>query len=158
MEIERKFLLGSDTSWRSEVIRSVGMVQAYISSGSGRTVRVRICGEKAYLTIKGPSEDGGLSRFEWEKEIGVQEARDLLAIAEMGLIEKTRHLVRSADGVHIWEIDEFHGANEGLVLAEIELRSEGDSFPRPSWLGEEVTGDSRYYNSSLSRLPFTRWK
>ena len=156
VEIERKYLVCGD--WKPFAVKSVPMVQAYISSSSGRTVRVRICGPQAFLTIKGPSGEDGLGRFEWEREIAVEDARELLTIAEPGRIEKTRHLVPAGDGVHTWEVDEFHGLNEGLVVAEIELRTPGDSFPRPSWLGKEVTGDRRYYNSALSKLPFTLWK
>ncbi len=155
IETERKFLVEGD--WKKEVRSSVDMVQAYISSASGRTVRVRIAGERAFLTIKGPSGTDGLSRFEWEKEISVQDARELLTIAEPGRIEKTRHLVPNTDGAHTWEIDEFHGDNEGLVIAEIELSAEDEPFDRPAWLGAEVTGDRRYYNASLSRKPFSTW-
>ena len=155
LEIERKFLVAGD--WKKDVRSSVEMVQAYISSASGRTVRVRIAGQKAFLTIKGPSGEDGLARFEWEKEISVQDARELLTIAEPGRIEKTRCLAPNTDGRHTWEIDEFHGENEGLVIAEIELGSPDEGFDRPDWLGQEVTGDRRYYNASLSRRPFRTW-
>lgn len=137
----------------SEVYRSTRLVQGYISSATGRTVRVRISGDKGYLTIKGPSSDNGLSRFEWEKEISVSEAEELLKLAEPGIIDKTRHLIRNADGKHVWEVDEFHGENEGLTLAEIELGDESENFDRPVWLGEEVTGDRHYYNSYLAKNP-----
>lgn len=154
-EIERKFLVRGD--YKSEASAAERIVQGYISSSRGRTVRVRIRGEKAYLTIKGPSDEGGLARFEWEKEISIPEAEDLFSIAEPGVIDKVRHLVPSADGKHVWEVDEFHGENEGLTVAEIELDSEDDTFPKPSWLGEEVTGDRRYYNSCLVKNPFKNW-
>ena len=152
LEIERKFLVAGE--YKSLAVSHSRITQGYISSASGRTVRVRIRGEKGFLTIKGPSAQGGLSRFEWEKEIPVSEAESLLAICEPGVIDKTRWLVPAGDGVHTWEVDEFHGDNEGLVMAEIELRSEDDVFEKPSWLGEEVTGDRRYYNSMLTKRPF----
>jgi CYTH domain-containing protein len=155
VEIERKFLVRE--GWRDSVFKSYEMVQAYISSARGRTVRVRIRDDEGFLTIKGPSGRDGLGRFEWEKKIDVAEARELLSIAEPGRIEKTRNLVRNTDGVHTWEIDEFHGDNEGLVMAEIELGAPEEDFDRPSWLGEEVTGDRRYYNSMLSREPYKTW-
>ena len=154
-EIERKFLVVGD--FRSEVFRSTRMSQGYLNSSPGCTVRARIAGDTGYITIKGPSYDGGLSRFEWEKEITVEDAEQLLALAGPAVIDKTRHLVRNTDGVHTWEVDEFHGANEGLVIAEIELGAPDEAFDRPAWLGPEVTGDRRYYNSHLSRHPFTAW-
>ena len=154
-EIERKFLVVGD--FKPEVFRSYHIAQGYLSRTPGRTVRVRVRDDQGFITIKGPSFDGGLSRFEWEKEIPAGEAEELLALAEPVVIEKTRHLVRNADGGHPWEVDESHGANSGLVLAEIELGSPDEAFDRPSWLGPEVTGDRRYYNSHLSRFPFTSW-
>ena len=120
-EIERKFLVTGD--FMQDVFRSYRISQGYLSSSPGRTVRVRVRDESGFITIKGPSFDGGLSRFEWEKEIPVGEAQQLLALAEPVVIDKTRHLVSNTDGVHTWEIDVFHGANEGLVMAEIELGS-----------------------------------
>ena len=155
LEIERKFLVAGE--YKSLAVSHSRITQGYISSASGRTVRVRIRGDKGYLTIKGPSALGGLSRFEWEKEIPVSEAESLMAICEPGVIDKTRWLVPAGDGVHTWEVDEFHGDNEGLVMAEIELRSEDDVLEKPSWLGEEVTGDRRYYNSMLTKRPFRTW-
>jgi len=155
-EIERKFLVRGE--FRDEAVRSVRMAQGYLCPGSGKTVRVRIAGEKAYLTIKGPSYDGGLSRFEWEKEISIEDARALLTLAEDSIIDKTRYYIPSDDGRHTWEVDEFYGDNEGLVVAEIELLSAVDTFPKPSWLGEEVTGDRRYYNAQLTRNPYKNWK
>lgn len=155
-EIERKFLVRGDYS--KEVFESHHIVQGYLCHVTGKTVRVRILDGKAILTIKGPSDSSGIGRFEWEKEITLQDAEDLLTIAEPGLVDKTRHLVRNRDGVHVWEIDEFHGDNEGLVVAEIELGSADEDFIRPEWLGEEVSMDRRYFNSSLIRHPFKDWK
>ena len=147
------YLVAGD--FRGEVSGASRIIQGFLNSTPGRTVRVRICGDRGYLTVKGPAE--GLTRFEWEKEIPAGEAERLLALCEPGVIDKTRHLVPSADGRHTWEIDEFHGDNEGLLVAEIELASEDDSFPRPAWLGAEVTGDRRYYNSSLTKHPYKDW-
>ena len=154
-EIERKFLVCGD--FRQEVFESDRIAQGYICADKGRTVRVRIREGRGYITIKGPSGHDGLSRYEWEKEIPVVEAEELLLLSETPVIDKTRHLIRNTDGKHIWEVDEFHGANEGLVVAEIELGEENESFDRPSWLGEEVTGIRKYYNSSLSSMPYLLW-
>ena len=153
-EIERKFLVKGD--FLGEVYESHHIVQGYLNSAKGRTVRIRIKEDKAYITVKGPSEDGGLSRFEWEKEIPAEDAEKLLELAEPTPIEKTRHFVRSS-GSHPWEIDVFEGANAGLVIAEIELDAADEPISKPAWLGEEVTGDRRYYNSWLSNHPFTTW-
>ena len=155
LEIERKFLVAGE--YKSFATSSERITQGYLSSASGRTVRVRIRGDRGWLTVKGPSKDGGISRFEWEMEIPLSDARALLEICEPGVIDKTRWLVPSGDGIHTWEVDEFHGENAGLVVAEIELRSEADAFERPSWLGPEVTGDRRYYNSMLTLHPFCTW-
>ena len=155
LEIERKFLVAGE--YKSFATSSERITQGYLSSASGRTVRVRIRGDRGWLTIKGPSKDGGLSRFEWETEIPLSDARALLEICEPGVIDKTRWLVPAGDGIHTWEVDEFHGENAGLVVAEIELRSDFDAFERPSWLGPEVTGDRRYYNSMLTLHPFCTW-
>lgn len=144
-EIERKFLVSGD--FKPFVSQNVRITQGYLSSAPGRTVRLRVKGDKGYITVKGMSNDSGLSRFEWEKEIPLSEAQELLKICEPGVIDKTRHLVPF--GNHIFEVDEFHGQNEGLVIAEIELNSENEAFEKPSWLGREVTGDVRYYNSVL---------
>jgi len=152
-EIERKFLVAGD--FRKEVSGASRIIQGFLSSAPGRTVRVRVRDDKGYLTVKGPAQ--GLTRFEWEKEISADEARQLLALCEPGAIDKTRHLVPTADG-HVWEVDEFHGDNEGLVVAEIELEAEDEPFVRPAWVGEEVTGDRRYYNSSLTKCPYKDWK
>lgn len=153
-EIERKFLVRG--GFKDKAVKSVRIIQGYLSSLPERTVRIRVKGDKGYITIKG--EGNGLSRFEWEKEIPLTEAEELLALAEPGVIDKTRYIIMNTDGQHIWEVDEFHGENEGLTMAEIELGSEEDVFDRPEWLGEEVTGDARYYNSMLKANPYKTWK
>ena len=155
-EIERKFLVNGD--FKKEAYGSVRITQGYLSSVPQRVVRVRVKGEKGYITIKGAADESGVSRFEWEKEISLQDARSLLQLAEPGIIDKTRYLIKNTDSQHIWEVDEFHGDNEGLVIAEIELSAENEPFDRPNWLGKEVTGDKRYYNSYLSKNPFNTWK
>lgn len=153
-EIERKFLV-TDDSYRTLAYDKSEILQGYICSGYGHTVRVRTRGDKGYLTIKGPSMDG-ISRFEWEKEITLQDARELFTLCRTGRVEKTRYLVRN--GKHIVEVDEFHGENEGLVFAEIELSEVDEAFTRPSFLGDEVTGDSRYYNAYISKHPYSTWR
>lgn len=149
-EIERKFLVRGD--FKSQAFRSERITQGYLSSVPERTVRVRIKGNEGFLTIKGQSNASGLTRYEWEKEISVDEARELLQLSEPGMIDKTRYLVQV--GNHVFEIDEFYGENEGLILAEIELQSEDEPFEKPEWLGKEVTGDPRYYNAMLSKKPY----
>jgi adenylate cyclase len=155
-EIERKFLVTSD--YKSEAYASVRITQGYLSRVPERVVRIRIKGDNGFITIKGTTNDSGLSRFEWEKEIPLADAQSLMKLAEPGIIDKTRHLIKNTDGRHIWEVDEFHGDNEGLIMAEIELESEDDLFDKPQWLGKEVTGDKRYYNAYLSENPFKFWK
>jgi adenylate cyclase len=152
-ETERKFLVKGD--FKPFISKQTRIVQGYISSVPERTVRVRIKGDKGYITIKGIGNASGASRFEWEKEVPVNEIEELLKISEPGVIDKTRCLVKA--GPHTFEVDEFHGDNQGLVLAEVELGSETEAFEKPAWLGEEVTGDTRYYNSMLMKNPFTRW-
>lgn len=154
-EIERKFLVNDD-SYKTMAYAHRKVKQGYISSARGKTVRVRIMDDKGFLTIKGPSDEKGLGRYEWEKEIPVDEAEELMRLCEPGMIDKTRHLVRS--GRHTIEVDEFHGDNEGLVMAEIELAYEDEPYERPDFLGEEVTGDTKFYNSFLMRFPFKQWK
>lgn len=154
IETERKFLVVSDT-YKKEAFSKKRIIQGYLSSNPERTVRVRIKENKAYLTIKGSSNASGMSRFEWEKEIAVAEAKNLLLLCEKGVIDKTRFEVKV--GNHIYEVDEFYGENEGLEMAEIELQSETELFEKPEWLGEEVTNDKRYYNSYLSKNPFKDW-
>ena len=122
---------------------------------SSQTVRVRIRDEKGFLTIKGKSDASGVKRYEWEREIPLQEAEELMLLCEPGIIDKTRYLVKS--GHHTFEVDEFYGENEGLVVAEVELEEENEIFLRPSFLGEEVTGRTEYYNSSLMKMPYTKW-
>ncbi|MBQ5603714.1 MAG: CYTH domain-containing protein [Bacteroidales bacterium] len=151
-EIERKFLVSGE--FRQDSPESYRIMQGYICSDPDRTVRVRVRGDKGFLTIKGRGSEDGLSRYEWEKEIPVTEAVELMALCGSGVIDKTRYLVPF--GKHTYEVDVFHGANEGLVLAEIELSDEQEAFEMPSWLGEEVTGDVRYYNSMLSLHPFSK--
>lgn len=152
-EIERKFLVKGD--FKSEVFKSTRIIQGYLSSIPERTVRVRIKGEKGFITIKGKGNASGASRYEWEKEIPVEEVKELLELCEPGAIDKTRFLVKS--GEHTFEVDEFYGDNEGLTVAEVELTSEDEAFVKPAWLGEEVTGEVKYYNSMLMKNPFKDW-
>ncbi|MBP6774664.1 MAG: CYTH domain-containing protein [Gemmatimonadaceae bacterium] len=152
-EIERKFLVtGPFVDHASKQTR---IVQGYLSSVPERTVRVRIRGTQGFLTIKGIGNLSGASRYEWEREIPLEEAEQLLAICEPGVIDKVRYLVPV--GAHTFEVDAFHGENEGLIVAEVELASEDDVIDRPAWLGSEVTGDARYYNSMLMKHPYTGW-
>ena len=152
-EIERKFLVEGD--FKGLATKSTRITQGYLSSVPERTVRVRIKGDKGFITIKGIGSDSGASRYEWEKEIPVSEVEDLLKICEPGVIDKTRYLV--ASGEHTFEVDEFYGDNEGLVVAEVELASENEVFEKPSFLGQEVTGDVKYYNSMLMKNPYKNW-
>ena len=154
IEIERKFLVTSD-AFKSDALRKNHIAQGYLNSTPERTVRVRIKGGAGYLTIKGKSNETGLSRFEWEKEIPLAEAKALILLCEKGIIEKIRYEVQV--GKHLFEVDEFFGENEGLLLAEVELQSESEFFEKPNWLGNEVTQDQRYYNSYISKHPFTSW-
>lgn len=154
LEIERKFLVNSDT-YKKEAFSKKRIIQGYLNSNPERSVRIRIKEDKAYITVKGISNTSGMSRFEWEKEITIDEAEKLLLLSEKGVIDKTRFEVKA--GPHVFEIDEFYGENEGLEMAEIELQSEDENFERPTWLGEEVTNDKRYYNSYLSKNPFKSW-
>lgn len=153
LEIERKFLVCGD--YKHLATSSTRIRQGYLSSRSGCTVRVRLRADKGYLTIKGPSRDGGLSRYEFEKEITFDEALSLLRLCEPGVINKERWLVPV--GNHTFEVDEFFDDNEGLIMAEVELSEENETFERPDFLGEEVTGDRRYYNSCLRQNPFKEW-
>ena len=155
LEIERKFLVRND-SFKRQAYDSSRIKQGYICSGRGHTVRVRIRDARGYLTIKGPSENGGLSRYEFEKEITLDEAEQLMKLCEPGTIDKTRYLVKS--GSHTFEVDEFYGENEGLVMAEVELGAEDEPYEKPDFIGQEVTGDRRYYNSHLRVNPYSRWK
>ena len=152
-EIERKFLVTGD--YKKEVVSSRKIIQGYISSSPERTVRVRMEEQRGFLTIKRKSTSGGLTRFEWEKEISREDAENLLKLCEGSLVEKTRHIVNYES--HRFEVDEFSGDNEGLVIAELELESEEESFIKPLWLGEEVSFDKRYFNLYLSQHPFKTW-
>lgn len=154
LEIERKFLVVGD-DFKRQAYSSSRIKQGYICSGHGRTVRVRIRDTRGYLTIKGPSADGGLSRYEFEQEIGFDDAEQLMKLCEPGIIDKTRYLVKS--GEHTFEVDEFYGENEGLVMAEVELRSADEHYEKPDFIGREVTGDHRYYNSHLRNNPYSKW-
>ena len=153
-EIERKFLV-LDDSFKHEAFSKSHIQQGYLCSERGRTVRVRIRDDRAYLTIKGPSENGGLSRYEFEREIPLEDGQQMMQLCEPGIIDKTRWLVKS--GRHTFEVDEFHGENEGLVVAEVELSSEDETFEKLHFIGKEVTGDRRYYNSCLCVKPFNKW-
>ena len=154
LEIERKFLVSGD--YKSHSTSNSRIIQGYICSDRGRTVRVRLRDEKAFLTIKGPSTDDGLSRYEFEKEISKDEGLSLLRLCQPGIIDKKRWLVPV--GKHTFEVDEFFGENEGLVVAEVELGSPDEDYERPSFVGKEVTGERKYYNSSLRLNPYKSWK
>jgi len=163
IETEKKFLV-KDDGYKAQAVESHRIRQGYIAHDMGRSVRVRILDDKGILTVKGPFIGVG-SRPEWEKEISLKEAEDLFLICKPGSIDKTRWIVPTdsfaslgmTGGQRFFEVDEFHGENEGLVMAEIELKSQDEAFERPSWLGEEVTGDKRYYNGYLARNPFKSW-
>lgn len=154
IEVERKFLVGSE-AFKTEAFKKTTIIQGFLNTDKERTVRVRLKGEIGYITVKGLSSDSGLSRFEWEKEISAKDAKELLKLCEKGVIEKVRYEVMVDK--HIFEIDEFFGDNKGLVVAEVELSEEEEHFNKPTWLGKEVTGDQRYYNSQLSKNPFKTW-
>jgi CYTH domain-containing protein len=155
MEIERKFLVKKKEDFKSKASSSSRIRQGYLVSGRGCSVRVRIRDDRGYLTIKGPSRNGGLTRYEFEKEITYEEAKQLMQLCEPGIIYKTRYLVPY--GNHVFEVDEFYGDNEGLVMAEVELKSEDEPFEKPSFIGQEVTGDRRFYNSHMRQFPFAIW-
>jgi CYTH domain-containing protein len=154
IEIERKFLV-NDESFKEEAFQRNYIKQGFLNSDKERVVRVRIKDEKGFLTVKGKSNESGTSRFEWEKEITKAEANDLMGLCEKGIIEKYRYLVKS--GNHVFEVDDFLGDNLGLVIAEVELSSENENYLAPKWLGKEVTGQEEYYNSNLSKKPFSEW-
>ncbi len=152
-EIERKFLVKGD--FKPYSVKAIRITQGYLSSVPERSVRDRIKGDRGYITVKGIGNASGASRYEWEKEIPVAEVEELLKICEPGVIDKTRYLVPA--GKYTFEVDEFYGKNQGLVVAEIELPSEEASFKKPTWLGDEITGDLRYYNVMLMKHPYTTW-
>jgi len=155
LEIERKFLVKKGGAYKRAAFSSSHIQQGYIPSETA-TVRIRLRDDKAYLTIKSKSADGGLSRYEFEKEILPDEARELLKLCQGGVIDKHRYLVRS--GNHVFEVDEFHGNNDGLVMAEVELASKDESFEKPSFIGPEVTGDRRFYNKHMLKFPYGLWR
>jgi adenylate cyclase len=154
IEIERKFLVTSK-AYTSEAFKKTRIEQGFLNTDPNRTVRVRIKGNQGFLTVKGKSNETGTIRTEWEKEIEVSEAESLLKLCEEGIIEKMRYEIKA--GKHIFEVDEFFGNNQGLIIAEIELNAENESFEKPNWIGKEVTGDIKYYNSQLSKQPYNTW-
>ena len=155
LEIERKFLVRKGGAYKRAASSSSHIRQGYIPA-DGATVRIRVRDDKAYLTIKGRSTNGGMTRYEFEKEITLDEAEHLLALCKGGLIDKRRYLVPS--GGHTFEVDEFYGDNEGLVMAEVELGDEHEAYDKPNFIGMEVTGDKRFYNSHLLSNPFSLWR
>ena len=154
MEIERKFLV-KDNSFVDEAFKKRRIVQGYICSDAERSVRVRIRDDEGFLTIKSATNERGWSRYEFEKPVSLKDAEDLMELCLPGLIDKVRYYVKA--GNHVWEVDVFHGKNEGLIVAEIELESENDVFELPLWVGQEVSGDAKYYNSMLAKRPFLEW-
>ncbi|MBR5699057.1 MAG: CYTH domain-containing protein [Prevotella sp.] len=157
LEIERKFLVKKGSAYRSAAFSCKHIRQGYIPA-DGVTVRIRLSDETAFLTIKGKPIDGGLTRYEFEKEITVDEAEHLLELCRGGLIDKHRYLVKSPDGRHTFEVDEFHGDNDGLVMAEVELSSPDEPYEKPDFIGPEVTGDRRFYNKHMLKYPFSVWR
>ena len=155
IEIERKFLVTSE-SYKNQAHAKIRIIQGFLNTHKERTVRVRLKDDTGFLTVKGLSSKNGLSRFEWEKEITKDDAQELLNLCEPGVIDKIRYEIKT--GNHIFEVDEFFGNNEGLIIAEVELESEKETFIKPEWLGEEVTGQIKYYNSQLSKQPYKTWK
>ncbi len=155
LEIERKFLV-KDQSFKDLAFKSTHIAQGYLNSSPERVVRVRLYGDAGFITVKGRPNEEGTTRFEWEREIAEIEAKALLKLCEKGVIQKTRYLVKA--GRHTYEIDEFDGENRGLVVAEIELSAAAEVFKCPEWLGREVTGEMKYYNSQLSKMPYSQWE
>ena len=154
VEIERKFLI-TNTNFKKESKTSYIIKQGYLNRDPSRTVRIRIKNYEGYITIKGKSSDDGVSRFEWEKQIVLEEAESLIKLCDSGVIHKERFIIEKGD--HTFEVDEFFGENSGLYIAEVELLNPNEIFIKPEWLSEEVTGDERYYNSYLSRNPYSKW-
>jgi len=155
LEVERKFLVKSN-AYKSEAKSQTRIVQGFLNTDPERTVRVRIKGDKGFLTVKGKGNDSGTTRFEWEKEISFSDATDLVDLCEAVIVEKIRYEIPL--GNHVYEVDEFLGENKGLVIAEVELKHEDEAFEKPDWLGGEVTGDIKYYNSQLSNYPYRTWE
>ena len=153
-EIEKKFLV-SDNTYKQQAQTQARIIQGYLSTDPERTVRIRIKEERGYLTIKGKSNAAGTTRYEWEKEIEVAEAEELLKLCKEGIIDKTRFMIKA--GKHTFEVDEFYGDNQGLVVAEIELENENENFQKPHWLADEVTGQDKYYNAQLMSNPYKNW-
>ena len=154
IEIERKFLVNSQ-QFKTDAVRKIHIKQGFLNTHKARTVRVRLKGDTGFITVKGASTDNGVSRFEWEKKILKSDAEALLELCEIGMIDKIRYDIEV--GKHVFEVDEFFGENAGLIVAEIELTHPTEAFEKPNWLGKEVTGDTRYYNSQLSKKPFLTW-
>ena len=154
LEIERKFLV-NNTNFKDLSYKEENLKQGYLNSNENRTVRIRITNYKGFITVKGKSNKTGTTRYEWEKEISKNDAEKLLLLCEPSIIEKKRYFIKNENLV--FEVDEFYGDNEGLVIAEIELKNENENFTKPNWLGKEVTGNKKYYNSSLSKNPFKNW-
>ena len=154
IEIERKFLVISD-EFKAQAFAKNQITQGYLNSDPERTVRIRTKGEIGFITVKGKSSENGTTRFEWETELSLMEALPMLGLCEKGIIDKTRYEIEI--GNHTFEVDEFHGDNHGLIIAEIELSSENEPFEKPTWLGDEVTGDIRFYNAYLINTPFSEW-
>ncbi len=154
IEIERKFLVKNET-YKSESIKKQLITQGYLSSDPKRSVRIRICEQNAFITIKGETSASGASRYEWEKEINIEDAKQLMLLCREGVVAKIRHVIPFKN--HTFEVDEFLKDNSGLVIAEIELSNENEDFERPRWLGKEVTGIKKYYNSQLSQNAYTNW-
>lgn len=155
LEIERKFLV-KNSNYKKECYKKYSIKQGFLNSNKNRVVRIRMIDKKGLITVKGISSKDGTSRFEWEKEISIKEATSLLMLCEETIIEKNRYLVSS--GEHIIEVDEFLNHNQGLIIAEIELNSVDENYFKPKWLGIEVTGITKYYNSELSKNPFQNWE
>jgi len=153
-EIERKFLVSGD--FKSKAIRKQRITQGYLSSVPERNVRIRVVDKTGYLTVKGKGNSSGMTRFEWEKEISLDDAKKLLELCEPGIIDKTRYIIPERDEL-FFEVDVFYGKNKGLIIAEIELPTEDYQVNKPDWLGKEITGDYRYYNAMLSKKPFSDW-
>ena len=152
-ETERKFLVKTEKLHLPEAGRKI--TQGYLNSSPERSVRVRLLDQSGYLTIKGKTNASGVTRYEWEREISKSDAVELLTLCEPGVISKTRYEIIFKD--HLFELDVFHDLNNGLIIAEIELSDENEPFEKPDWLGKEVTGNIKYYNSYLSKIPYIKW-